>query len=172
MIRVILAASIALVTLGLAYRESYLGNASNVIARQQEENVKLLFDSGSNTDRQKAALAARQNLAIIRKQLRISPEAIDLYMLAAVNYRVLERPDDAIDMYTTALKYDRRPEIYLQLGNSEFERGNHDAALRAILPALKFNPLYIEAVTSASLRTTLSSPPYLQQWQRREPPSP
>lgn len=142
----------------------------NTIVKQQEAAAQLALDSGRPVNPQTIALRARTNLDVINAAIRTCPREVGLYMVAAVNYRLIQRPQDAIRMYEAALTYDRRPEIYLQLGNTHAEAGNRDAALANLLLALRFRPEYLSAINSPQLQLTLSAEPYLSRWLRKTGP--
>jgi tetratricopeptide (TPR) repeat protein len=71
------------------------------------------------------------------------PEPVVAYMIIGANLRILKLPDQALAAYRQALAIDRRPELYLQMGNSLMEAGNREAALRYFTLAVTFNPQYI-----------------------------
>lgn len=76
-------------------------------------------------------------------QLSGSHLLVSCYMAAAANLRTLKRFDEALLMYRHALRLDRRPELYLQIGNTLEELGNHREALRYYMLAVTFNPQFI-----------------------------
>jgi tetratricopeptide (TPR) repeat protein len=92
------------------------------------------------------ALRAQRNIAKCQKCLAIFPEDHQLYMLLAANLRILGRYDDAIRTFEQALALAERPEIYAQIGEVEIERGNVEAARRALVKAATFNIVYVETV--------------------------
>ena len=90
-------------------------------------------------DEYNAVLAARENLRILVACTERCPWDVRSLFAAAWNLRILKRYDDAIAMYQQALKYDRRPELYAELGNAYLEAGNEEAAMQALLQAGRFD---------------------------------
>ncbi|HMC22643.1 MAG TPA: hypothetical protein VKL19_12400, partial [Thermoanaerobaculia bacterium] len=80
-----------------------------------------------------AALMARRVNAELIPCIEHCPAAVNAYMIAAANYAVLHRIPEAIVMYERALRYDRRPEIYFELGMAYLEVGQRDRAISALL---------------------------------------
>ncbi|HWW62875.1 MAG TPA: tetratricopeptide repeat protein, partial [Thermoanaerobaculia bacterium] len=66
------------------------------------------------------------------------PANLNLYMIVAANYRVLGRYEDAIAMYRAALRYDRRPELYLNIGECYLALGNTEEAQRYLVATALF----------------------------------
>jgi hypothetical protein len=90
---------------------------------------------------------ARDTLERAARALRRCPSNIQLRMIAAANLRQLGRPADAIRMYEEALRYDRRPEIYLNIGQSRVESGMRGRAVDDFVRAVVFAPGMIEEVS-------------------------
>ena len=86
-----------------------------------------------------AVLAARENLRTLLACSEHCPWDVRSHFAAAWNLRILKRYDDAIAEYQQALKYDRRPELYSELGNAYLEAGKEDAAMQAFLQAGRFD---------------------------------
>ncbi|HXI14014.1 MAG TPA: hypothetical protein VNM92_15420 [Thermoanaerobaculia bacterium] len=91
-------------------------------------------------------LLARSNLERLSVCSGASLLQGDHYMIVAVNRRILGRFDEAIEGYELALGRDRRPEIYFQIGLTELERGNRDAALRNLTLAASFSRSYLDSI--------------------------
>ena len=89
---------------------------------------------------------ARKNLARCDECLETFPEDYHLHLLRAANLRILGRYDEAVRTFEHALTLTERPEIYAQMGEVEMERGNVEAARRALLRAATFNIMYVETV--------------------------
>src|SRR5712691_7179719 len=111
----------------------------------------------SSSDPFNAARLAKRNLQQVEACIPHAPWMIDLYMTAAADYRVVGRADEAVKFYTGALKWDRRPELFLQLGLTELELGHRAGALRALQAAILFDPSMLEEVGDPALREKLSS---------------
>ena len=91
----------------------------------------------------RAAAIARTSLDMIEPCLERSSSEVDVYMIAAANYRTLGRLPDAVRMYKTALAYDRRPEIYYNLGIVELQLQQRPAAMADLLTAVRFSRMYM-----------------------------
>ena len=66
------------------------------------------------------------------------PQQIEFYMLAAANYRISGRLEDAAELYRKALQYEKRPEIYLNLGEVLLQNGQREAGLETLVTAATF----------------------------------
>ena len=78
---------------------------------------------------------ARLALAEVAPCLGPCTRNANLYMIEAANYRILGRFDDAINAYRNALQYDRRPEIYFNLGLTQAEAGRSKDAVESLVMA-------------------------------------
>src|SRR5262249_30505601 len=98
------------------YRLAYLPWRADVERKKLEDITVALWEPRPAF----AAVRARENIAAARAYLdRRGIHNTGLYMAAAANYRIVEDYDNAAGMYRTALRYDRRPEIYYNLGLME-----------------------------------------------------
>ncbi|HEV8433472.1 MAG TPA: O-antigen ligase family protein [Thermoanaerobaculia bacterium] len=95
----------------------------------------------------RSAQVARENLATIGRYLPKRPGDVDYLMLRAANDRVLGNYDDARDSYLQALRYDRRPELYAELGLTELRMGRRQEALDALFQAVLFSRVYFESLS-------------------------
>lgn len=84
------------------------------------------------------------------------PCSINLYMIAAANDQLLGQDEHAVEMYSRALQYDRRPELFLQLGLAEWRTGRRDAARQHLTAAAVFNPELLLEVTPPELRVAVA----------------
>jgi tetratricopeptide (TPR) repeat protein len=89
------------------------------------------------------AITARSLVKRMQGCLTSQRELVGAYMVAAANLRVINRPNEALDLYRRASSLDRRPELYLQMGNTLSEMGNRNEAIRYYRVAVAFNPQYI-----------------------------
>lgn len=91
---------------------------------------------------------ARHDAAEAIRCLQWVPHEIDFYMIAAANYRVTGRLDASAHLYQSALKYDHRPEIYINLGEVLLEIGQREEGLIALTKAASFygDERYVEYV--------------------------
>ncbi|HEX3110417.1 MAG TPA: O-antigen ligase family protein [Thermoanaerobaculia bacterium] len=98
-------------------------------------------------DPYRTAPIARENLAKIGENLPKRPGDIDYLMLRAANDRVLGNYEDARDSYLEALRYDRRPELYAELGVTELQMGRRQEALDALYQAVLFSRVYLDSLS-------------------------
>lgn len=122
-LRRIAAVAVILATGWLIYRFSYLRYVCHAteVRIQQETSEQI---------RQRPPLSrieARRQVEEIRSCVDRFPWIVNLYMVEAANLRMIGRDAEAISAYEAALRYDRRPEIYLNLGRVEANVGDSDA---------------------------------------------
>jgi|ERR1043165_2797861 tetratricopeptide (TPR) repeat protein len=82
---------------------------------------------------------ASQNLTRLQDCLEADPTNVNLYMLAAANERILRHDAAAVALYQRALRYDRRPEIYLNLGVVQAATNDPDGAVQSLVMAGNFS---------------------------------
>jgi tetratricopeptide (TPR) repeat protein len=92
---------------------------------------------------------ARANIGALIRCEDSQPPDINLYMLLGANYQIVEEWDRAVAAYESALRIDRRPEIYLSLGTCHLETGEEQKAIDAFVAACAFAPAMIEEVPAA-----------------------
>ena len=98
----------------------------------------------------------------IRRCLDHAPHDVDLHMEAAAVDQILHRPNDAITEYAEALQYDRRPELYLNLGLMQYQMGDKQGATQTLAHSLAFATYFINydpKVTWSGERTMDHVPP-------------
>ena len=95
---------------------------------------------------------ARQNAEALAHAPLLAQNA-NTWMLLGANHRVVERFDAAERAYLTALRFDRRPEIYLQLGNAQLRIGKKEEA---------FRNLYLAAIGDPDTVREIEDPEMLQ----------
>ncbi|HEX3069801.1 MAG TPA: O-antigen ligase family protein [Thermoanaerobaculia bacterium] len=135
----------------------------NLSEKVIQARTSLTYDSV--TDPIQASHNAHENLAALEPCLEAAPQDIALYMLAAANDRLIGRDADAATMYRRALQYDRRPELYYNLGVVELQLHQRDAAIADLLTAVSFSRAYLQdlpADVQAEIRDGLKRQyPYL-----------
>jgi O-antigen ligase len=114
----------------------------NVAEKEIQTRTSLTYDSVS--DPIVASRNAHENLAALEPCLDAAPNDVALYMLAAANDRLIGRDADAATMYRRALHYDRRPELYYNLGVVELQLHQRDAAIADLLTAASFSRTYLQ----------------------------
>ena len=107
-------------------------------------------------DKITVATVARSNLAAIDKCVTADPTDVDFYMLAAANQNVLGRSDDALATYRSALAWDRRPEIYYEIGMLELRMNRRAEAMADLRNAAQFSTKLLEDLP-AEVRKEISA---------------
>jgi len=95
---------------------------------------------------------AQRNLSALRQCMTPICRDVTIDMIAAANYSVLARYDDAIRLYREALRLDERPEIYMNLAAAEVAAGDRNAARNDLLRAVLFSPWAIKSIDDGLLR--------------------
>ncbi len=113
----------------------------NLTEKEIQARTSLTYDSVA--DPIQTSRNAHENLAALEPCLDVAPHDIALYMLAAANQRLIGRDADAATMYRRALQYDRRPELYYNLGVVELQLHQRDAAIADLLTAVSFSRAYL-----------------------------
>lgn len=120
---------------------------ANTLKKRTEAGFQALSASlAGPAPSSKTLEAARDIVASLRSALRYTPTDVDLHLELAAHYGIMGRLDEQIATYERLLKFHRRPEIFLNLGLSEFENGRVDVAVRFFGTAVAFDYLYIHSV--------------------------
>jgi hypothetical protein len=101
---------------------------------------------------------ARHNLVILEPALgRCRGEIrVRLLMLAGVNYDTISRHERAAVLYEEALQFDRRPELFLNLGLSKLAQGDRQSALNNLAMAADGGGLSMaDYIPDGELRTAV-----------------
>jgi tetratricopeptide (TPR) repeat protein len=132
---------IVAVCVGLIHVLAIVPYRNNILKRMVENRFDRLFAAtGKPTSDLSAAATIRRDIDTIERALRYDPTDIDLHVELAAEYWFLGRLDDAERAYRTALRFDRRPEIYRNLSELEFERGHVNEAVDSYSYAVAFYP--------------------------------
>ena len=83
---------------------------------------------------------ARDNLRAMRQCMSARPMDVNIYMIAAANARLIGDNATAINYYNEAFRYDRRPELFINLANTQSRIGQRDAAIENFVRAFTFWP--------------------------------
>lgn len=143
--RILLAAVVlAGVSYGI-YVDCYLPYDCNIFERSAESSMMVADDASGL----RGAELARRNLEQSSAWIERCPHDVDLYMIAAASLRELGRSDAATQMYERSLTLDRRPEIYLNLGQAQAEAGRTAEAIPNLAAAVRFDPALINEVPGA-----------------------
>jgi len=95
----------------------------------------------------RSAPIARENLAALGECVSKRPGDADFLMMRAANDRVLGNYEEARASYQQALRYDRRPELYAELGVTDLQMGRRDEALDALFQAVLFSRIYLDSLS-------------------------
>ena len=110
----------------------------------------------NSTNQYYAVQLARKNAERVEPCIPQAPFMIDLYMIAALDRRVLGQYDQAARLYQRALEYDRRPELYLQLGLTDLQMNRRPEARKALERAILFAPSMLDEIDDAEIHLSLS----------------
>ena len=131
---------VALVVVAFAayaiYFMAYEPCACDIVNKRVQSRAVLLFDLPAGPA---VAREAKQGIAAVQRCLDTSQMSVDLYMTVAANDRLLGRFQHAADMYSEALKYDRRPELYLNLGIMQLQANQREAGIVSLTQACRFD---------------------------------
>lgn len=89
---------------------------------------------------------ARENIRRLSPCLDHCPDDVGITMVAAASYRFLGDPETAASLYERALRYDRRPELYFNLGMALIEAGHVDRAVAPLSQACVYDPKLLDAI--------------------------
>ncbi len=114
----------------------------NLVMRDVEERMNVV----QSVDPVRAAPLVRANLADLDRvahSRRLDPA---WYMFYGVNCEILERWQDAANVYTGGLAIDQRPELYFSRGLVMLHLGRIDQAAEDMITAVRFNPFLIDQI--------------------------
>jgi tetratricopeptide (TPR) repeat protein len=114
----------------------------DMVMRQVEERMNVV----QSVDPVRAVPLARANLADLDRvasSRRLDPA---WYMFYGANCEILDRWQDAADVYTRALIIDQRPELYFSRGLVMLHLGRIDQAAGDMITAVRFNPFLIDQI--------------------------
>jgi len=104
------------------------------------------------SDQSRVTVATRENLARLEPCRRKVPWNVNLHMLTAANYSLRDMHEEAVREYREALRYDRRPEIYLGLGLELVKAGRVDEAIEPLTIAYSINKDFIYEITNSAIQ--------------------
>ncbi len=106
----------------------------------------------NRSDQVMLTVVTRENLARLEPCRRKVPWNVNVHMLTAANYSVRDMHEEAVREYREALRYDRRPEIYLGLGTELVKAGHVDEAIRPLTIAYSINKDFIYEITNQDIQ--------------------
>jgi tetratricopeptide (TPR) repeat protein len=114
----------------------------NLVMREVEERMNI----AQSVDPVRAVPLARANLADLDRVARSRRLDPGWYMFYGANCEILERWQDAADVYTRALAIDQRPELYFSRGLVMLHLGRIDLAAEDMITAVRFNPFLLDQI--------------------------
>lgn len=99
-----------------------------------------------DSDETRAAMLARSSAGKMKECVDRDPGNVAAQMVLAACYRVLKRYPDAAAAYETALVYDRRPELYLNLGQTQLAMGDSKRAVQNLTLACIYQPALLNEI--------------------------
>jgi len=81
---------------------------------------------------------AERNLSLLGDCPRLCRTNVNLALLEATSFRLLNRDSVAASLLENALRYERRPELYFSLGMTQLDVGSREAALQNFIRAGTF----------------------------------
>ncbi len=111
-----------------------------------------LRDASNVAYEQKDVLLARGNLEQILRGLEHCPGNVYLRVLAGQNFETLGRIESAAEMYTQALRYHRRPELFVRLGSAQHQSGLTEEGIANAARGAMFAPNILEKLPPSILR--------------------
>lgn len=95
---------------------------------------------------QRAVRLARGSIDELRHIQSYQKDEPAYYMLLALNLRIQQRNEEAIEAYDGALRYDQRPEIYYERGLTLLEAGRQAEAIRDLVTACRFDATLLDTL--------------------------
>jgi hypothetical protein len=140
-------------TLGLStvaiYRLAWLPYQCNVFEKRAEQlGPKLVNDA----DSLRTAAIARRTIEQMERCVAVCPTDVDLYMIIGYYDGILGRMQHASATYTEALKYDRRPELFFDLGATRLDMNQRDAAIESFTRGCMFNRFLSAEIADPGIR--------------------
>ncbi|MGH9456432.1 MAG: hypothetical protein ACRD2J_02180 [Thermoanaerobaculia bacterium] len=147
--RAVLVAAIAVVLAWAVHGYAWERLRCNVVEQEVETRTRAAFADPNPLQR---ASQARRNLRAIEPCRDACGANVNCAMIRAANLRILGELRAAATEYESALAYDRRPEIYLNLGIVRLQMGDRAGAESAIVSAALFDPTITARIPDSELR--------------------
>jgi tetratricopeptide (TPR) repeat protein len=144
-LRSLVAAVTLFVASMLIYALCIVPYEQNVMKKRLEKEFDRL-DAAAGSANFAIAPKIRDNIDQLRRALKFSPTDPDLFMELAAEYRLIGANDEAIATLRKMLQYHRRPEIYLNMADLQFDRRDFAGATESYAYAVAFAPEEINLV--------------------------
>lgn len=95
----------------------------------------------------RAVRLARATIEDLQPCVEARPSDISADMVLAGSYRMIGELQRARETYEMALAYDRRPELYFNLGQVEVDAGNSQAGIQNFITACLYDPAYFDEIS-------------------------
>jgi hypothetical protein len=102
--------------------------------------IKSVMEHQDNRSDFRTMTMARRNLELlIQDCAKCRTQRVDYLLMKGNNEVLVHQYTGALATYRQALQFDRRPEIYLNIGLTELDRGNYAEGVRNLTTACGFN---------------------------------
>jgi tetratricopeptide (TPR) repeat protein len=115
----------------------------------------------------RGAQLARINIAELEPCVARIPSNIGADMVLASGYRDIGQLQRASDLYALALNYDRRPELYFNLGQVQVDLGDKKSGIQNLIIACLYDPEYFDAISKEQIEVKDAVRAYLEANARR-----
>lgn len=121
----------------------------NRAARRIHSGLQALAGRPSQSLSLREILRLRADGDVLRRALEDDPTNLVISLQLASIYKLLGRNEDAVTLLRSTLRFHRRPEIYLGLGDLQIETGNLDDAVDSYAQAVAFSPHILDETPEA-----------------------
>jgi tetratricopeptide (TPR) repeat protein len=102
--------------------------------------IKSVMEHQDNGSDFRTMIMAHRNLELlIQDCAKCRTQRVDYLLMKGNNEVLLHQYTGALATYRQALQFDRRPEIYLNIGLTELDQGNYAGGLDNLITACAFN---------------------------------
>jgi tetratricopeptide (TPR) repeat protein len=95
-------------------------------------------------DIQDAAILARTSIGELRTISNSRKDEVTYHLLFAANLRLLGQTSEALEHYNAALRFDQRPEIYAERGETLLELGRTVNSIPDFVKAARFDDSIVD----------------------------
>jgi tetratricopeptide (TPR) repeat protein len=141
------AAAIAVAAVWMVVHFCYRPYVCNVRKSEARRTLERLY---AHADAAGARIVARRTVETMDHCIAANPADVGQSMIRAGALRMLGRPEEAAVEYRRALHYDRRSELYFNLGLAEIESGDEEKGLRHLVLASLTSPTYLPALSGVT----------------------
>lgn len=149
--RIVTAVTLLFALIG-SYRWAYLPYRCGVDLKPLDRSIR---EASAHRGSTGAAIVAQRTAERLHRLPSCCKETPLYLMTAGTASLLLERPAEAAVSYRALLQHDRRPEVYFALGHAELAMGQYDQALVEFEQCVRFDPFFIAAVPSGTVRAEI-----------------